>query len=556
MNFFRKYRDFIGLGFLATIFFVVYLFLYTDLPKNHIFSKDPTQTPPFIILNQPDEVVNYTFVRRLVFWHAPQIAEPLSFLAENQVHPRSTTVVEGSIVPIGFPGFIVLTSIFTFLFTFFFSLANFNIFALSFTPLLASLTPVFFYGFLKKIWNRRVAALSAVLLFFVPAWWYYGSRPFQHNIAFVFFLVVSLFFLVYAWEAKKYRKILMGLGAGSLFLSLYIRPVEFLWIAIALFLVYSVTRAGWKRSDLAVFVSVGMGALVLFFSTQSWFYGSIFGTGYIKPLPTGESASFLTGTESISFLRTLFAPFGFDALVILKNSYHYLWRLFSPWGTLTILGIIFFLTSEWKNFFTTVSAKKIYTVVYVFVTIFFVLYYGSWGFFDNLAQVFSIGSSHVRYFLPIYVGALPFVSITLLWFFSQTARFVRGLSILLFFFVLLQSGQVVYASFEGLDQIKKTVENYYSWRNQVYREVPEDAIIVTQFADKYLYPERKIIPGFTEPERFSAVLALLESGYRVYWFDPAVQVVNLQSQLSVLGLSLASPMLSIENLELREILRQ
>ncbi len=38
------------------------------------------------------------------------------------------------------------------------------------------------------------------------------------------------------------------------------------------------------------------------------------------------------------------------------------------------------------------------------------LYYGPWQFADNLAGQVSIGSSQVRYFLPLYVLSLPLVA--------------------------------------------------------------------------------------------------------------------------------------------------
>jgi len=115
-NFLKKHKEILSLLVLAVVFLFVYLFLYWDVFRmgfNPAAARLPMRQgePPQLIFNQPDESVNYFFIKQLVLENRFSFPESFSDLALSQVHPRSTTVINGGIVPIGFPGFIVLLSL-------------------------------------------------------------------------------------------------------------------------------------------------------------------------------------------------------------------------------------------------------------------------------------------------------------------------------------------------------------------------------------------------------------------------------------------------------------
>ncbi|MBI5022913.1 MAG: glycosyltransferase family 39 protein [Candidatus Magasanikbacteria bacterium] len=184
---FKRNWKIVSLAVFGAIFFVVYLYLYLPTAPKY---------PKYLILNQPDESINYFFIRELALNNRFGLPEPLAGITASQVHPRSTTVVNGAIVPIGFPGVIVIFGLLMKLLVKIFGIGNFNLLAAALTPFLAAVTPLFFYGFLRRVWDERCALLSAVLLFFLPPWWYYASRQFQHNSLLVFLIVAGLYFFV------------------------------------------------------------------------------------------------------------------------------------------------------------------------------------------------------------------------------------------------------------------------------------------------------------------------------------------------------------------------
>ena len=117
-----------------------------------------------------------------------------------------------------------------------------------------------------------------------------------------------------------------------------------------------------------------------------------------------------------------------------------------------------------------------------------------------------------------------------------------SLSILLF-----SSYRAVFAPLEGLGSIKSTVNAYYEWQSAVYSKTETDSVIVSRYADKYLFPGRKIIAEWSSPEAKQAISALAVSGVPVYWFDlkqlkmPVFEKVKLSDTI-----------LTIDNLELRK----
>ena len=105
------------------------------------------------------------------------------------------------------------------------------------TPILLVPSLIFFYFGLKKIFEKNVALISALLLYFHPIFIYYTAKSLMPNILFVNFLIISLSLVLCASIKKgvvKYFRLqpiifyfFSGLFLG---LALSIRPSEIFWI--------------------------------------------------------------------------------------------------------------------------------------------------------------------------------------------------------------------------------------------------------------------------------------------------------------------------------------
>lgn len=510
----------------ATIFFAwLYLFLY------HGEYNRST-----LIFNQPDEMANYAFIKEWVLHDQVGIAEPLTELAQSQVHPRSMTVVNGRLVPIGFPGFIAVVTAFVQPFVWLFGVDSFNWFVVLFTPLLAASSSILMYGISRSLGlSKGVAMISGLSLLVIPPWWYYASRPLQVNTTLVFFILVSI------WTGlRKNNRIsrffLLGLSSG---LALYVRPSEWVWV-LGLLGVIGYYNREYLQFKNVMWFGLGSGFMALiFFLTQYAFYGSVLGSGYVRPNSDGSAGLIMAGPQGIRFVQALILPFGFNAFAIVKTVYQYGLTLFLPWVIMIVTGLGFLVINRKQ-----VPVLSKYAISLLGLSVWLAVYYGSWQFTDNLANQVSIGSSQVRYFLPVYVLAVPLVAYALskmyTWNWSGKVMVAIISSALLIFSV-----KSVYFKFEGLYRIKQTVTTYYEWREKIMAVTPENAIIVTRYADKYLFPERKIIATGETADGYDAITNLVRAGKRVYWYNISSEKTNL---------TLDKPLVSWENLELRQVL--
>lgn len=548
MKFFKdKYRS--SLIVLSIIFFVIYSFLnidFANFPKLNFTSSD------YLIFNQPDESANYFFSRNLTFSnHYFRVPEELSFLTLNQLHPRSMTVVEGNLVPIGFPGVILVFSLFASLFVAIFGGGVFNFALVSFVPLLGALTPLVFYAFLKKIFNRRVAFLASLLLFINPAWWYYSSRSLQHIIVFSFFLVSSLYFVakfVYCHNFKK-KNIFAFLWAFLFGLAVIVRPIEVLWLGpvFLFFLIY--LRKNFNPKD---FLFFGLGAFLtafVFFFLQIVYYGAPLATGYALVQENGMAGSVLDKVNDSFFL------FGFSFKAILKNAWHYAGILFPAWFLSYAFSFVYLVYLLCKKNLD----KKKYLIlfnIFIFIALVLSFYYGSSSFADNLSGNYSIGSSQVRYFMPLYIFGTLFIAI----FFDFLLKLQKLKYLLLpLFFIILSLSSVfsVFYKFESLTHIKSVLKEYKNIRTEIVEKTENNAIIITRYADKYLFPERQVITSLENDYFLQGVKILVSRGYPVYIFDLLKNEKALETMLDRLSpydLGLSEPVYENEDSQLRQIL--
>ncbi|OGH85086.1 MAG: hypothetical protein A2493_00845 [Candidatus Magasanikbacteria bacterium RIFOXYC12_FULL_33_11] len=542
-NFFEdKYKLFLIV--LSIIFFVTYLFLSIDF--NNFSKMNFFHQPDYLVFNQPDESANYFFIRKLVVEKVFRVGEDLSFLTLNQLHPRSMTVVQGTLVPIGFPGVVAVFSLFTSFFVYIFGSSFFNLALVSLVPLLGAVTPLFFYGFLKKIFNRRVAFFASLLLFINPAWWYYASRSLQHTIIFIFFVVSSLYFATSFVYCHDKRKSLFAFLWAFLFgVAILIRPIEFLWLGplLLFFLVY--LRKNLTRNSFLFFLLGAFLSMLIFALLQIIYYGSIWSTGYAFVQENGMAGNILDKISSNFFL------FGFSVKAMLKNTLFYSGLVFPVWL------FVYFLSFVYLNYLLLKKNldKKKYKILFgtfVFTALCLIFYYGSSSFVDNLSMQYSIGSSQVRYFMPLYLFGTVFIAFLFEFLFKKVKYFIFIFFAVLFIFSI----KSVFYDFEGLLHIKSILNEYNDIKTEIVQNTEDNSIIVTRYADKYIFPDRRVITSVEDKNFVPAIKNLLLRGYKVYIFDLFADkryYENMSFQLDLSDISISEDIFKTKDSVLQQI---
>jgi hypothetical protein len=532
---------------LLPVIFIALAFFVVASSYNFITQKDA-----LIKWNSPDETANYYFAKSFATGNNLSKFEPANIVASDLVMPRSFKSEGGWLKPVSFLGIILIYG---------------EIGALTTPAVIPYLTPffgalgiIFFYLLIKRLFSERIALISAALLAAFPVYLYYSIRSMFHNVLFLVLLIIGFYFLIrtldkaYSYQIKQKiiswrlpKNILAGwlfTFLAGLFIGFAVitRSSELLWLApvLGLIILFYGGRLGFSR--LLIFIGgLGLGMLPAFYFNQilyqSPFYGgysemnrsltdiSSAGSELVKSTVASQFAAYQEIFTRI-FKNVFF--FGFHVGQSREMFQHYVVEMF-PW--LTWLAGFGFFGLCILNFSKPRRKYLLYILVWAVLSVILILYYGSWRFTDNPnAASYTIGNSYTRYWLPIYLMAIPLVALAIELFLKALFFFFRkhsshrtlvsgGATVIVFLIAISSFNFLLFGSEEGL------VNLYYNTREDkrigeiVFKSTPEDAIIMTQYHDKVLFPERRVIMGKMDEAQYYPYIDKLLKHYSVYYFN-------------------------------------
>ncbi len=504
----------------------------------------------FIKFFSPDENANYVFTKLYQESNQLYIFEKYNMIASDVIHPRSYFSHEGNLKPLSFLGIIIIYG----------DLAKiFGQAIIPFlTPLFAALGLLFFYLLIEEIANRRIALFSFFILFSFPVFLYYSARSMFHNVLFLSLLIMGLYFLVRLFKfppikaklfesRKKYYQQIFStdfaysaLSGFFLGLAIGVRASEIIWLVPAgiLLLLFKIKKMSFFR--LAVFVAFVFVALSPVLYNNQILYDSPFYGGYremnrsienISQAGSGFWKSIFSGYfgDLGNYIKTIFNTvfyFGFYPYQSLKMFFHYcvemFWYLFFP----ACLGGICLLTSRRK------LLKQIwpYAVSWLLLSVILIFYYGSWKFVDNPDPTrFTIGNSYTRYWLPIYVGIIFLAAIfidSVLELFGKIKN-KKVYNLLKIIWPLTCLLPISYLSFnfvyqgseEGLKHYEAKALAAQTEVRQVSTMTEVNSVIITEYHDKFLFPERKVIVGRFDDDNMNRSYKALVDKTPVYYYN-------------------------------------
>lgn len=545
-----------------------------------------TQADGFTKWASPDETANYVFAKLYGQEGDLRIFEKYNLNVGGMIHPRSFGFANSKLVPVSFLGIILI-------YGWIVSLTSYKILPFL-TPAVGAIGIIFYYLLIKKIFGRRNAMLSAFLLASFPVFIYYSARSMFHNVLFVVLLIMGFYFSMLAIGSVKNKRpfgfaqgrrmMFMALGGGFIGLAIITRTSELLWLGPILLLIwiFNIRKVGITK--LIIFLSFLFLAILPNFYWNQILYGSPINSGYpemnqsIRNI-TQASTDLVKSTAvgELAFHRELFNKikdnifyFGFSARQSVKMFYYYFvkmfWWLFWP----AFLGFILFLQQirKWrKRHFVYILSLALTTLVLVF-------YYGSWKFHDNPdPNSFTIGNSYTRYWLPIYLGAIPLASLFFLRFTrilcdanpripsardANTVGYLkkfkdkylrrpdkkflvwaaRAVIVILIYFISINF--VLFGSEEGLFYGVGNSKRARQEFAKVLELTESNAVIITRYHDKLFFPERKVIVGLFNDDNMNMRYAQLVDYLPVYYYNftfPQKDVKYLnQSKLPKAGL--------------------
>jgi len=500
--------------FLAILILGSFFYLY-----NYLNIHNGSQP---LIFNSPDETANYFFTEN--FAENNDLQKESSLLLINpDVKPRSIRTTNDQLVLNSFIGLpLIYGSMAKILGT------NIVIYLTSF---MAIISVIFFYLFIKEIFNKKIALLSGLLLLMLPSYWYFANRGMMHNILFIDLFIVSLYFLVMSLKkAKILYYLLCGLFLG---LALITRTSEFIWMAliyIILIIIYR-KKINWKKLILGILIFLLCLIPLFYFNQQN--YGASTASPYLE-----NNIS----KPTLNSMSKIILPFGFHPNNIRFTIYNFIFKL--PWWyTILILGALILLIIKRKQI------KKeywLYFGLWGLVSLFLFIYYGSWLFFDNPnPNSVTIGSSYLRYLLPYFVFALPLIAwlLTKIRFSKKWLNNFIIASILAFIFL---NSYLITMSCpeEGIIKISQDLKNYQYRTRLIINNTEIDSVIITNRADKYIFPYRNILHWKEKIYNYNKFDSLLKENIPVYYFGfqfSAIDIEKIKLQFYQQGLDISSP---------------
>jgi hypothetical protein len=223
------------------------------------------------------------------------------------------------------------------------------------------------------------------------------------------------------------------------------------------------------------------------------------------------------------------------------------------WTVLVACGLVA-LALEWRK--NRVAGRALEAPVRAMIWVaavssaWLILFYGSWTIHDNPdPNAVTIGSSYLRYWLPIYV----FSTLPVAWLAARAADILgglRGRAFLAFFLMLAAlSGatDVFCAPQEGLLATRAGIRSDREKAEVIFGATPADSVIVVDRADKYLFPERRVMVPLRSESTYAA-LGALKRRVSLYYFGITFPEQDLEWLRSVklppLGLGI-EPVLTV-----------
>jgi len=533
-------------NFLVAILIALSFFVAAS-SYNFITQRDGT-----VKWNSPDETANYYFAKSYATDHTLSKFEPANIVAGDLVIPRSLRSDNGWLKPVSFLGIILIYG----------EIGNLTSPAVIpyLTPFFGALGIIFFYLLVKRLFNSQIALISASLLAVFPVYLYYSIRSMFHNVLFLVLLIIGFYFLIRTLD-KAYLYIIKpkiiswhlpkNVLAGWLFIflaGLFIglaaitRTSELLWLApvLGVIVLFYARRLGPAR--LLLFVSgIGLGMLPAFYYNQILYQSPFYG-GYgemnrsLSDISSAGSELIKTTiTSQLAAYQDLFARifknvffFGFHVGQSKDMFIHYVVNMF-PWLTwLSVLGLTGLAILNFKK-----PRRKylVYVLVWGILSVILVLYYGSWRFTDNPnAASYTIGNSYTRYWLPMYLMAIPLVALAIdlgfkgMFILFQKHKIYKtlvssGATVAVFLIAIYSINFLLFGSEEGLYNLYYNTREDKRIGEMVFKLTPANAIVVTQYHDKVLFPERKIMMGKMDEAQYYPYVDKLLKHYPVYYFN-------------------------------------
>ncbi len=488
------------------------------------------------IFSSPDESANYYFIRLFSEKTELSYGSELNKEVDGIIRPRSMAYADGKNVPQSFTGMPILYGLIS---------KAFGVGVIPYlTPIFTVIGIVFYYLLIKRIFGKNIAYISAALLYVVTPVWYYSARGMFHNMFFISLLIISFFLLfkVISHQGNNKKQSWIMLLAGVLFgFALFVRTSEVVW-TVVLFLVPMIAfrkKILWRHVFIFIAPILLIGFIIAFINNH--LYGSPFSFAYTQS--AGDNAQSGTATQIerwFTKIKGLLFPFGLQWELIWSSTKKYLFAILPWYSILFFIGLIAVLKSiafyigkiftiKTPNDSNITKTQKIYIITFLFIAIWLIIYYGSFEFYEYIDKdEILLGSSYLRYWLPIFVFGMPFVSYALIYIKNICkGRIIRNVipAILILFFIYGSVQIIIADPLQGFGIIKSNKNTTLERKHTVEELTEQSAVIIAGQYDKELFPDRQVIVSLPN-NKIDTTITTITNNTELYFYHNALDIYN------------------------------
>ena len=481
----------------------------------------------------PDETAAHFFSATFAATGHLFATEPRNLLLNDALHPRSVLAIGDRLLPASFLGLPVIVG---------FVAKLFGTWSIPFLLIALSFLAMIVWMWLWRQWlgdrtGYLIGAFSAVL----PAWWYYTARSLMPNVLFVSLVIFAVALLV--WKQPKNQEphssfssqIFSALQACTPFfagicfgLALFVRTSEAIWVGLVFLALIIWLRRQLTWKGIVAFVIGAALALTPMFILQQSLYGSPFATGYTATQDAANGAALMqinnapAWWQHVENVLSPAFPFGLHPQIAWQQFVDYGLGMFWWIFLLAAVGIWQLAASSWQlSQMPDARCQMLrrYLVVTVFISVWLILMYGSWTFTDNPDPTqITLGNSHVRYWLPIFLLMVPFVGIAIDALMKRAGKYATMVLIVVW---LLWTGLAFRVVFltpqDGLMAEAVVLQQSRTIHDAVIKLTEQNAIIIVDRGDKLFFPDRAVLYPLRDPNTFALLPKLASLGPTYYY---------------------------------------
>jgi len=351
---------------------------------------------------------------------------------------------------------------------------------LIYTPIFTVLMVFGLFLLTRQIFGKIIALISSIIAFGLPCIIIWGSRfDTIGAVQSTFFLLMGFFYFIKFVDTKENRFCLLFTIFFSV--SVYYRYPNAMFIIPFVFYILIIHKDIITKQVILLGVVVPVLILIQVLFLNKELYGDYLTTGYLiasRMIGRTLPGTVLRPDDPVGYITSIF---GINLGFMMKYLSNYLIYIMPLISFGSLLGSCQILKHRSKNHARYLLGYSLYLLIVILV------FYGSHP--TSGIGEFIMSASFIRYLLPLYLLIIPAFA----YFLIHLSRTKKYLTFVIIFVLIVGHISFSFSSPAGIIDRFNAVSSSKVFSEFVMNTTQPEGLILTQYTDKSLIPDRNII---------------------------------------------------------------